>query len=363
MARRKRETNVYSMSFLDIMACGFGAIILFFVIIQHATEDRTDDLTADLSGEVNRLETEVALEELNRAKLQQSIDEIEQEIVTSQAEADRMLEEVTDSQDALTEQEQETAARREHFNQLVTDIQAIEERLKEIQAEQELGGEDVRNFYGSGDRQYLTGVNVGGQRIMILLDASASMLDETIVNIIRRRHLPDRQKRRADKWQRALLTVEWITTQFPETSEFQIYTFNTRADPVLKDTRGEWLKVDQGRLLDNAVDALRERVPENGTRLHAVVEAINDMNPLPDNIFLIIDSLPTQGESPPRGPGTVDSRRRQRFFDDAVRELPRGVPINVVLFPMEGDPLASSEYWKLAVRTGGSFMSPSKDWP
>ena len=34
-----------------------------------------------------------------------------------------------------------------------------------------------------------------------------------------------------------------------------------------------------------------------------------------------------------------------------------------LMYPMEGDPLAAPSYWELALRTGGSFMSPSDDWP
>jgi hypothetical protein len=30
---------------------------------------------------------------------------------------------------------------------------------------------------------------------------------------------------------------------------------------------------------------------------------------------------------------------------------------------MEGDPMAAAAYWNLARTTGGSFISPSKDWP
>ena len=34
---RRREFNVFSLSFLDIMSCGFGAVILIFVIINHGS--------------------------------------------------------------------------------------------------------------------------------------------------------------------------------------------------------------------------------------------------------------------------------------------------------------------------------------
>jgi hypothetical protein len=39
------------------------------------------------------------------------------------------------------------------------------------------------------------------------------------------------------------------------------------------------------------------------------------------------------------------------------------VPVNVILLPMEGDPMAPAAYWTLARRTRGSFLSPAKDWP
>ena len=32
LAKRRRETEIYSLSFLDCICCGFGAIILIFVI-------------------------------------------------------------------------------------------------------------------------------------------------------------------------------------------------------------------------------------------------------------------------------------------------------------------------------------------
>jgi hypothetical protein len=30
---------------------------------------------------------------------------------------------------------------------------------------------------------------------------------------------------------------------------------------------------------------------------------------------------------------------------------------------MEGDPMAASAFWKLAIATRGAFLAPSKDWP
>jgi hypothetical protein len=59
----------------------------------------------------------------------------------------------------------------------------------------------------------------------------------------------------------------------------------------------------------------------------------------------------------------VDGRERLKLYSDAVSKLPRDMPVNVIMFPMEGDPMAAAAFWNLARSTGGSYLSPSRDWP
>jgi hypothetical protein len=59
----------------------------------------------------------------------------------------------------------------------------------------------------------------------------------------------------------------------------------------------------------------------------------------------------------------VSSSKRLKLFQEAIKKLPAGIPVNIILYPMEGDPLAADAYWRLAKRTKGSFFCPSKDWP
>jgi hypothetical protein len=85
------------------------------------------------------------------------------------------------------------------------------------------------------------------------------------------------------------------------------------------------------------------------------------MQPAPDNIFLLTDGLPTMGSGKPWRK-RVSADKRLSLFNEAIGKLPRA-PVNVILYPMEGDPLAADAYWRLAKNTRGSFFSPSKDWP
>jgi hypothetical protein len=276
-----------------------------------------------------------------------------------------LLEQIRAIREELATYDESTLARREDLNRLKSDLQSLEEETRRLSANapsDETPGADLRAFVGDGDRQYLTGLKVGGQRILILLDASASMLDETIVNIIRRRNLPDEVKIRSDKWQRAVRSVDWLTTQIPEDSSFQIYVFNAEARPVLAGTDGQWLDGASREDLERSVAAVRAVVPEGGTNLWAGLRAMDRLRPGPDNLVLLVDGLPTQGESRPSG-AMVSGRQRVRLFNRAVKGLSTRVPINVILFPMEGDPMAASAYWRLAVETRGSLINPAEDWP
>jgi hypothetical protein len=114
--------------------------------------------------------------------------------------------------------------------------------------------------------------------------------------------------------------------------------------------------------LNGVVDSLRREVPRGGTSLVNPFTAIRGMIPPPDNIFLLTDSLPTMGSNRPRKK-TVSGEKRLSLLLEAVEALPPRVPVNIILYSMEGDPVAASAYWRLAAQTRGSFFCPSRDWP
>ncbi len=362
MARRRSFTT-FNLSFLDIMSCGFGAVVLVFLIIDHAIEQESADLNSDLLSEVNLLEEEVKEGKEGLVKLRNTLSEVDFEMVEAQGLATRITDEIDSFRALIESLENEGYTDRSDIETLQAEIQQLEEEVKKLRASSDdFGGVNARTFIGDGNRQYLTGLNLGGRNILILLDASASMLSEDLVNIIRLRNMGDDVKRNADKWRRAVGTVEWLSAQLPVASKYQIYTFNTQVQPILKGTEGSWLEVSDKEQLDEAVAALGKVVPQDGTSLENAVLALLDLSPLPDNVFLITDGLPTQGTAAPRS-NTISGRERERLFIRAVNQLPRSMPVNTILFPMEGDPIAASAFWKLAEATAGAYLSPSKDWP
>ncbi|MDH4039604.1 MAG: VWA domain-containing protein [Gammaproteobacteria bacterium] len=363
MARKKREFTTFNLSFLDIMSCGFGAVILVFLVIDHSIKTESKDLNRDLLSEVSMLEEDVRDGQAGLVKLHNTLSEVDEQTVEAQGQATRITDDIANYEAMIAGLKKDGFTERTDIESLKAEIRSLEEEVKKLrQSAEKDSGNSARTFVGEGNRQYLTGLNLGGRNIAILLDISSSMLADKLVNIIRLRNMDPATQRKADKWTRALSTVDWLTAQLPPGSKYQVITFNTKAAPALENTAGKWLDVADQPQLEKLSAQLRKIVPSGGTSLENAFASLQQLSPVPDNIFLITDGLPTQGASPPRG-NKVSGDERQRLYREAVRRLPRNVPVNIILGPMEGDPLAASEFWQLAVVSGGSFMAPSKDWP
>lgn len=352
-----------SLAFLDVMSCGFGAVVLIFLILDHSISDQNSPITPDLFGEINLLDEEILNGEANLVRLRNTLSDVDMQMVTAQGLARSIQEELDTFLDELAQMENSSMANEESIEQLKSDIDSKEEELRRLRAaDEQLTGNNARQFVGDGNRQYLTGLILGGNRILVLVDVSASMLDNTIVNIIRRRNMPKETQLNSKKWTDVRNVVDWLTTQLPLPSQYQIYTFNNEVNALLPGTEGQWLEVaDEAQLQEN-IDLLNTLVPTEGTNMENLFLSIQQFNPMPDNIYLITDGLPTLSNRNSNAT-YISGRDREELFERALRELPAGIPVNVIMAPLEGDPMAPSAFWKLAVSTGGSFLSPSKDWP
>jgi|RhiMetdeSRZDD1v2_1073273.scaffolds.fasta_scaffold14095_1 hypothetical protein len=364
MARRK--TEIFSMSFLDCITCAFGSVVLVYTLISAQGGLRKVSESKTQRAEVTKLEEQVLEGYQHLVQLRNSMLQTDDEKVKTEGLGTRVLSETERLKIELADSDKETLSRREAIERLKADLRSLEQgarRLEGATTDPSATGTRVRGFIGTGDRQYLTGLKVGGNHILLLIDVSASMLDETVVNILRMRNMSDTRKLMSDKWRRTLSTIDWIAAQLPLESEFQVYAFNTKTWALTPSSDGKWLKVNDPNALGEAMQALHKIVPKDGTSIENAITALNALNPKPDNVIMITDGLPTQGASAPLIRKTIDGDDRLKLFERAFAKYPRNVPFNVILMPMEGDPNAASAFWVASRATGGSFLSPSKDWP
>jgi len=348
------------------MFCGFGAVVLLVLIINaHIIKD-ANNKNKFLQAEIERVHSEIEITDQHYLNLKNSLHnkqkkkiEIEKKSVT----INNRLAGIEKENQKNTIQKQRLKS---EINKQQSSLKEIEQSRQSLLKIKPSSGNKIRQYEGDGHRQYLTGLKLGGKRVLFLIDNSASMLDDTIVNIIIKRNLSDTIKKSAYKWLQAVKSVKWMVANLPKNSQFLIISFNEKITSLADHQLFRWIKTSDSLQIDSMFKQLMQLVPEKGTNLEKAFTSITQLSQQPDNIILITDGLPTQSNEKGNRKNNlskISPSDRELLFKKAIKIIPPGIPVNTILLPMEGDPRAAVLFWKLAIDTNGSFMTPSRDWP
>jgi hypothetical protein len=359
VSREHEGRNPFNLAFIDIMFCGFGAVVLLVMIVNGKTLQKRDEVHSDLRAEIERVTEQAADAQAREREMAEQAEEVERQTAQILAEADILRASISDEQ----ERSEADASERSQIDKLKSRIEKLEEEVASRGGGAPVAsGDHSIAFDGEGRRQYLTGLKLGGDRTLILVDTSASMLDSTVVNVVLKKLQNAATRRSAPKWRRAVRTCHWLISNLHPDRQFQVLHFSTEVSPAVPGTEGRWLDASDRNLLEASIRGIQDISPEKGTNLQKAFRAIAEFSPKPDSIILLTDGLPTLGMSTNQR-NSVTGEEREELFRKAVRSLPSGVPVNTLLFPLEGDPAAASSFWRLAYDTGGSFITPSSEWP
>ena len=86
----RRQFNVFNLSFLDIMSCGLGAVVLFFMIISAQVSVRADKADIRLLSDTFRLEEEVLDGRKNLVRLRTVFEDKQQEKISAEGESKQL---------------------------------------------------------------------------------------------------------------------------------------------------------------------------------------------------------------------------------------------------------------------------------
>jgi hypothetical protein len=246
--QKSRELNVFSMSFLDAITAGFGAVVLLFMLVSTNALVEPRAVVDNLEAEARRWELRVLTGQRNLVQLKEQLQSQLQQWTALLAVRENLTSEIQETQVRLATLAEDSDARRAAIESLRAELAKLSQQEKELAttAPPDDEGTSLRSFQGEGNRQYLTGLRMGGRRVAILVDTSTSMLDRTLVNILRRRNMSVEQQRRAPKWQQVVNTVDWLTTQIAPGTQVQIIGFSDRATWLLPDSEGKWVTMNNG---------------------------------------------------------------------------------------------------------------------
>ncbi|MCY4313798.1 MAG: VWA domain-containing protein [Gammaproteobacteria bacterium] len=361
MPRNRQADSSFGLAFLDVMACGLGAVTLIFMLVKyHASVSEAESDHGNLDSDIAELRTQQV--------------SMEQKIAELIAEYRALTDEKDDQQARMASRAAEQEGKEKKLQQLTTQIQALEKAVEELKL---ASSEEPAPIAEKPEptQHHLLGIRVEGERILILVDRSASMTGSRIIDIVKTQVSDDAAKRTAPKWQRTLRAVNWLVERVPEGSQYMIVHYAKKADFL---TGNRWITPNDSKQAERAMKALSNLVPDGSTNLHSAIEFIVRRGISPTNVYLITDGLPTLGPAPalttlarlgcnPTGlsGNTISGSCRLALFDGArnLYHASINATVNAILMPLEGDPFAAYAYWSLASSTGGTVTSPGAGWP
>jgi hypothetical protein len=357
MLFKRRSADGFNLAFLDVMACGLGAIVLILMLVKF---NATTDVPSD---EIERLQEELAALDNNTAATENAI-----------ATTDEQIQSAATSLAQIKQRIQQLAQQQNDTQRALSDKKAVLASVEEsVAAAAPLQADENVPLQGVGEETYLLGLKVEGKHIGILMDASASMTDEKLINIIRRKIGSDSDKKNAPKWQRTQRVVKWLLARLPQSSYVSVVSFNNTANKVGALSRVSASNTSSMQKLSREIERL---IPKNGTNLQAALKKINTVNPSMTHLYVVTDGLPTLGERSKSLSSlanctslfgqskTITGECRLRLFIYSLQQVKlSGVQVNVILLPLEGDPQAPQAYWNWTASTGGLFISPADSWP
>lgn len=175
MKRRRRDNQVFGLSFLDAISCGFGAIVLLLVLTKIAEPTKIRDqgigmqrMAEELAAELPELDGKLESLAEKLAEQGQRLAEAEEKLASMRPEARAVQAERADAK-----LEAEAAA-------------AIEDRL--AIAKQQLT-EEMERLYAQGERPIsdkVGGIPVDSEYIIFVIDTSGSMHGYAWPTVIRK---------------------------------------------------------------------------------------------------------------------------------------------------------------------------------
>jgi len=329
MSRRsRRSVDIFNLSFLDVVSCGFGAIILLLVIVKISEPHVIEQLAVDLSGLVARLEAE--------------LHEIRGETTVLNRELTARQEQLSEQREKLARLKGErssirgqyAATRNEHEAQTIIKGQLAS-------AKQDLT-EEMRRLLGSGYQRRklsatLGGVPVDSEYIIFIIDTSGSM--------------------QQNAWGLVLKKVSEVLDIYPQVKGIQV--MNDMGDYMFSSYKGKWIPDTPARR-KSIIKRLATWQPfSNSSPVEGIEAAIRRFHAKDKRISLYVFGDDFARGSIQTVVDTVASLNR------ANKSGKRRVRIHTVGFPVlfgmgNGIPVNAMRYAalmrKLAETNGGSFV-------
>ena len=165
--RRKRDIEAFSLSFLDCICCGFGAIILLLVLSKIYEPVVVEEAEQDLRQLIALLQEELFQIRGTSTVLDRTLREVREETRATKAQLGEL-------EGDLSKIEGQYKASKENEDETV-DIGELSAARQRLSAEQKR----LTPYYRRPDEDAVAGIPVDSEYIIFVIDTSGSMLDSS----------------------------------------------------------------------------------------------------------------------------------------------------------------------------------------
>lgn len=321
MRKKQRDNEVFSLSFLDAITCGFGAVILLVVltkmyepVIIERGKENLKGLIALLQDELFQIRGEVAVLDRRMTTVDQSLSE--EDLILAQLRGD--LTKISGQFNASTE---EGSLQADLYGELEAARQSLTEEMRRL----------LKDYRPPENDTTVGGVPVDSEYIIFIIDTSPSM---------------------KSVWPTVMEKISETLQVYPRVKGFQI--MNDMGKYMFGDTVGKWIK-DSVKKREQAIRVLGGWEPySNSSPVEGITEAVRSYRNFGNKVSIYVF-----GDDFQRGP-MIENVARE------VAELNRSDKTGEPVFRIHavGFPTAmSSDYNRfanlmrvLSVRNDGTFV-------
>lgn len=241
MKKPREEPEAFSISFLDVITCGFGAIILLLMIAKTGTSQVLETVDTSLPGIVRDLQTQLFAIRGESRVLSRELNAKQEQLSVWKDRVARLQARLASTRETYDGQQQDTSVNTIVTGELELALQELTEEMRRLAARQE-----------KSDRSLVGGIPVDSEYVIFIIDTSGSMQQLN--------------------WNRMIETLTATLDIYPEVKGMQI--MSDMGDYMFSQYRRKWIPDTKGRRRA-MVNIMRNWTPfSNSSPVEGITEAI-----------------------------------------------------------------------------------------
>ncbi|RMB12667.1 hypothetical protein BXY39_0090 [Eilatimonas milleporae] len=243
MSKTRRSVDVFNLSFLDVVSCGFGAVVLLLVIVKVSGPDQIARIAEDLTATVQRLQQENVRIVRETQRVDTALAGTRDALAAARASLASLEDERARLSAKIAIQDREYAAQSAIEAELRTAQQSLSEEMRRLLDAQSRA---------TVDNAVIGGIPVDSEYIIFIIDTSGSM--------------------HGAAWPLVLSKVEQVLRIYPEVRGFQV--MNDMGNYMFSHYAGRWIPDTPARR-ETVIKRLRTWAPfSNSSPVEGITRSI-----------------------------------------------------------------------------------------